>query len=520
MLIRLGTLYLDSIADSAADARPGLINRVPEPNETGVYEDGAIYLTVVDTGVAGLAAGLTTIEVTDALGTVLAWDGVAFHADYATSSFVSAVSDGAGPDDEHRFILRRATDFASLDTITVDVHAETVDAQSLDTSYAFQIRDYTAPVVDSIRTRGLKQIELNFDEAVVQGTDEVGDALRIRSIYSAELVAPSDLRSPVDVFETDDVGLYVAIAGADTPINNRVYRVSVVGSTKQVTLVDAQGNPVAVGAEVLPRDAVVTIGPYGLEGVVSDEVTPIFAPIITSAQAGSSAAQVLLNLHAELSPGGSYKFSTHKVEDLFGNQLLNDDPPFAAEPLSAPPRRSFDLVNALPPHNLTEDYTHDLEKLLRSIQDVASVLLSDVDKFAEIVDVDLAPESFLDALLYHLGNPFAFAASLTPGQKRMLLDVLVEIYQRNGTESGIEAVINFFLGVAVTIQAYMLDDIWILGESELGFDTNLGPGTSFLRYAFEAVSPVALTQTQRDRLRDIVNYMKPAHTHFMRIVEP
>jgi len=529
---RLGSLYLDSIVDSATVASPGLVNRVPEPNETGALESGAIYLTVVDTGAAGLIANATTVTVEEktpldvVVSTVVAWNGVAFHATYvAASSFTAATSDGAGPNDEHRIILRRSTAFGSLNKITITVHASTADPLVLDTSYYFHVRDYVAPgwLVDPnippIASRGLKQIVLNFNEPVAQGTGVVGDAARVRRIYGAALVTANTLYTPIDTFEADDVGLYLAIDGAAVPINNRTYRVATYVDARNVVLTDVQGGAIVGTVETFPSSVVVSIGPYALEGV-SDGITPVFAPVIVAARTGLTAAQVLLDLHAELSPGGNYKFSTHKVDDLFGNRLLNDDPAFVAEVASAPPGRVFDLVASMPPHNLSEDYTHDLERLLRSIQDVASVLLSDVDKFAEIVDIDLAPASFLDALLYHLGNPFTFAAGLTEAQKRMLLDVLVEIYQRNGTEAGMEAVLSFFLGVVIDIQAYELGAVWSLGESELGDDTYLGPGTAFLHYAFEAVSPTALTQAQRDRLRDIVNYMKPAHTHFMRIVEP
>lgn len=60
----------------------------------------------------------------------------------------------------------------------------------------------------------------------------------------------------------------------------------------------------------------------------------------------------------------------------------------------------------------------------------------------------------------------------------------------------------------------------LLGEALLGEDWVLGPGTSFSAYAFEVVVPRVLEDEERRRLRLIVEYMKPAHTHFVRLVEP
>ena len=48
----------------------------------------------------------------------------------------------------------------------------------------------------------------------------------------------------------------------------------------------------------------------------------------------------------------------------------------------------------------------------------------------------------------------------------------------------------------------------------------LGPSGAFAAYAFEVVVPRALSSEERRRLRTVVDYMKPAHTHFARLVEP
>ncbi len=103
--------------------------------------------------------------------------------------------------------------------------------------------------------------------------------------------------------------------------------------------------------------------------------------------------------------------------------------------------------------------------------------------------------------------------------KRRLLNVLVAIYREKGTALGIENAIRFFLGLEVDVTSYNGESL-VLGDSLLGEDWILGPGGMFSAYAFEVVVPRALEDEERRRLRLIVEYMKPAHTHFTRLVEP
>jgi hypothetical protein len=60
----------------------------------------------------------------------------------------------------------------------------------------------------------------------------------------------------------------------------------------------------------------------------------------------------------------------------------------------------------------------------------------------------------------------------------------------------------------------------ILGESELGVDWILGPSDRFALYAFTIIVDVVLTESQRKQLRAIVNQIRPAHTHFVDLIEP
>lgn len=231
----------------------------------------------------------------------------------------------------------------------------------------------------------------------------------------------------------------------------------------------------------------------------------------------ASAVNVITD--TDLTPNASYRVTVAGVTDLDGNPVL---PPSDSAVLSGfvPPRpagRRFDLYQMLPAMNRREDETSDLRNFLACLQEVTDFLLHDIDRFSDILDPDVAPEPFLDLMLIDLGNPFAF--DLSAVDKRRLLNVLVAIYREKGTAAGIRNAIRFFLGLEVEIIAYRGESL-ILGESLLGVDWVLGPSDSFSAYAFEVVAPRALTAEERRRVRQIVDYMKPAHTHFVRLVEP
>lgn len=182
-----------------------------------------------------------------------------------------------------------------------------------------------------------------------------------------------------------------------------------------------------------------------------------------------------------------------------------------------PANRVFDLYRFLPEINRREDETGDLRRFLACLQEVTDLVLVDIDRFPDILDPDLAPEPFLDLMLGELGNPFAFDLSVV--DKRRLLNVLVAMYREKGTARGITNAVRFFLGLEVQITAYAGEAL-TLGESLLGEDWVLGPSSLFAALAFEVVSPRILAAEERRRLQQIVHYLRPAQTHFARLVEP
>lgn len=251
--------------------------------------------------------------------------------------------------------------------------------------------------------------------------------------------------------------------------------------------------------------------------IITRKSTPAVDVIVLAIEAFSASAVELIT-DIDLSPGATYELAVSSIEDLVGNPIITPSTVlFTAFVPSRPALRSFDLWRMIPQIARERDQTEDLRKFISCLQEVTDLLLYDIDRFTQIFDPDIAPEWALDLMLEGLGNPFPF--TLSEIDKRRLLRVLVKMYRLKGTAVGIIDVVRFFLGIDITITTYSGEAL-VLGESELGIDWILGPSDAWSIYAFEIVAPFALTDEQRKRIVFIAEFMKPAHTHLARIVEP
>jgi phage tail-like protein len=262
--------------------------------------------------------------------------------------------------------------------------------------------------------------------------------------------------------------------------------------------------------------------PIKLPSTATLQLSPMGAPAVplsvVAAQVDGNALTVTID--TEMTPDVEHEVQAHGVTDLAGNPLLSpfDRVRFTGFRSPRPPSRRFDLWQMLPKHNRRDDTTGDLFRFIACLQEVTDLLLADVDRWPDIFDLERAPESFLELILQDLGNPFPF--ELDALGKRRLASVLVEMYRQKGTAQGIKNAVRFFLGIdIVAITAFNADTL-VLGESLLGVDWVLGPSDRFAKYAFNVVVARILAATERKRLRAIVEYLKPAHTHFVDLVEP
>jgi phage tail-like protein len=251
-------------------------------------------------------------------------------------------------------------------------------------------------------------------------------------------------------------------------------------------------------------------------------ITPRGAPAVPVAVVDTRAdgAVCLLSLDTEMTPDVEHEVRAIGVTDLQGNEVLPpyDHARFSGFRPARPPGRRFDVWSMLPKHNRRDDQTGDLQRFVGCLQEVTDVLLSAADRWPDVFDLERAPEPFLDLILLDLGNPFPFDLALQA--KRRLASVLVGMYKQKGTAKGIRNALRFFLGIDVTTVRPFAADTLVLGESELGIDWVLGPSERFARYAFSIVVGRILTPSERRQVRDVVDYLKPAHTHFVDLLEP
>lgn len=233
----------------------------------------------------------------------------------------------------------------------------------------------------------------------------------------------------------------------------------------------------------------------------------------------STPTSYVLTTSTELTHGVTYRLTVSSVQDLSGNTIA---PPFDSSVFDSftpatPAGRDFDLFRMLPQMNRDEDISDDLKKTTACLQEVTDQLLFSIDAWSDIIDVDIAPETFVDAMLVDLGNPFNFALSLV--DKRRLARILVPIYRQKGIAKGIKNAVRFFLGFEVAITPFV-DEGMSLGDSDLGVDWELGTGDSRAVRTFNLEVTFMLTDEQRQRLLKIARYMKPLNTHIGLLIEP
>ena len=383
----------------------------------------------------------------------------------------------------------------------------------IDTLLALEVIDPGPNGIDRGQTRVWVDGQLAFDGSAAPelapafagpaaGAAQTGDTLRI----VLDPVLP--FASQADV----QVRVVSAVAGGGGALDEP-YRFTIEDRTA----------PRVIAAQAIAQRAVRIA--FDEPVVVTDPLSFSFAPVdlpavpVAPVAATPSGTLVTVQLDTEMTPDVPYRVTAAGVADLSGNPPLppHDAASFAGFRPQRPRDRRFDLWSMLPRHNRRTDHTGDLRRFIACLQEVVDLLLADVDRFPDLFDLERAPAPFLDLILADLGNPFRF--DLGDLAKRRLAAVLVEIYRQKGTAPGIRNAIRFFLGLEIEILPFAADTL-VLGISELGVDWILGPSGRFARYAFNIQVFVPLTPTQRHQLRSIVSLSKPAHTHFVELVEP
>ena len=240
---------------------------------------------------------------------------------------------------------------------------------------------------------------------------------------------------------------------------------------------------------------------------------------LQAAAARLEGLRLVVELDLDMTPWADYEVAVAELVDVHGQPVM---PPFDRARFTGfvPPRpasRRFDLWSMLPRWIRRGDDTGDLGQFIAMLQEVTDLLLGDVDRWTTILDLERAPESFVDGMLADLGNPFPFELDLLA--KRRLVGRLIQMYRLKGTAAGIEDAIRFFVGVESRVVAFAAE-VLALGDAELGINWILGSSDQWARYAFDVEVTRILTDEERRLIRGLVTYLKPAHTRFIALVEP
>ncbi len=229
-------------------------------------------------------------------------------------------------------------------------------------------------------------------------------------------------------------------------------------------------------------------------------------------------ARLELTVHPEMTPGAIYELRTQGARDGAGNEAAESIVRFRGYEPAAPTERRFDLWKMLPLYARRSDQTTDLSRFIRCLQEVVDLLLVDIDRMSDRLDVERAPEHVVELWLRDLGSPFDLV--FNDLDKRRLASSLVELYRLKGTEKGLRSAARFLLGIELEEVTTFSGTPLVLGESLLGVDWELGPSNRFALYAFSVRVPRVLTAEERRRLRTLILWCKPAHTHLVEIQEP
>jgi phage tail-like protein len=449
-------------------------------------------------------------------------------------------SPGAPNPDVWQVLLEHTTDFVSDARMRCRIVA-TRQSGAIETEakHEFFVEDYLRPHVEEIIPWAPKTLRLEFSEPMEQDDTSPTSVLYTRDVSgrvayyrrynigteSSPIWKDNVIEAPVASFVRDEVGMFIGSRGARNALNNGAFvileRISNSLVRVDSTLVDE--SPADPQTEIQPT---LVVSPFRITGVAPSlpTIKPIFCPIVVSAEEAdpltippyeNDKRFLIVKFDDDLTPSANYLFEIVKVQDERGNEISSTYP-FTSWVPATFPGRQWDLWEMLPLVNRDADSSRDLEKFIRCFDEASTVMLADVDRFGLILDPVSTPETVVDVLLKHLGNPLAFVAGLTVQKKRDLIPLLVPMYKKRGTAKGIEDAVEFFTTKSVTVTPWEIPaDTWKLGRSYLGMDTYIGPSRSFVRYSFYLDHTASLSTSEQDVITQIVEFMRPAHTHFI-----
>jgi phage tail-like protein len=414
----LATLAVDAAETLEVSDRFAIIMRDPQPAEAGVPAASQIFMRVVDLN--GIPADPSSINIRvlidQGAGDVIAYDGATFVSPWIGGLSAVVGSTGADP-------------YCFLD-VTLD-----------QTPMAFASEAVVNVTVD-----------------VVSGSGGWGHFTWGHVPWG-------------HAGNTGSGDLAYAFTAADTIAPNLLSAVAVGPRTVRVTFDDAMAAGVGM-VDDLTSWVPATLGaPEGFHTMNVDPLPGVDLTCVAVEVVPDTGGRVWdLSTQWAMTPECPYGLTVRStVEDDAGNAIATASVAFLGYVPAQPATRFFDYGQlCVPIKNRTEDVTRDLERFANCIGEVLTYLIVQIDHWTDAYDTDRCTDAEVDDRLADLGNPFDWAElDMTADQRRKLLGVLVDIYRRKGTASGIERVIYLLLGETVTVEPYAATG-WVLGEDCLG----------------------------------------------------
>lgn len=536
-------LYIDNLRFDSTGEGVDLINTIPEHQEERVLITAHILFQVIAYAFPLDNKLKVWVTVGDGPRT-LALDeaGLGFQNGYngPDSSISYRKSPGSLIYDEAAVALDPETDFPSHTKITVEVEAE-ASADLLRASYYFTTQYTEAPVVDDILWLNPRRARLRFREKMQQD-EQPGGTLYLKTLSGGfEFVAPNKLIVRNLTPHTNWIGYWVGTTGSAYPQNNGYFLISAIDAANEEVTVTVGDKPFkndngidkdADGNVIRNRDLRGVISSYAFSADPSseeDDVTCAYPPMVVSVRKpdvielplyAEEEQYVIVDFHDDISIGRRYNSHLIKAINEYEDVADSSSVHQFLTPTFGSPEKRVKLWDFIPELDKEEDEAEEdqLQKMAVVLQDLINVLWYRCDSLQYLYDPDRAPDSWIPYLLYTLGNPFRLPLNLL--EQRRLCSVLTAVYKQVGTAKIIEETLAFFLGGTFIVQPFQTADWWVLGESQIGIDTILGPSNKYAKNCYEIISSQALTADQERAVRHIAQALDPVYMHLVRIVEP
>lgn len=525
-----------------------LVNRIPEPGETGYQVDDVVQLNIVSA--TGAAVALAEIDVYLDAALAYAGGGGGFQAGFTGPSSAVSSPDAA----TRRIVIDPTLDLSPSTEVTVRV---VVGTPAFDESYTFTTEDTVSPEISTILATSKKTVRVTFNEAMratdATASDDVLNPDNWTLTRNPPVNTPAVSVEVVSVAEVDSSTFDLT---TDIELTFGIeYLLTLVNAT------DLSGNVISATATDLPFDAFVPDFPEGRDFELwtmipevnrSEDDTGDLARTIAVFQ------EVVNVLLSEMDEFPNILDPDFAPEPFLDAMLLDLGNPFDFVELEEIDKRR--LIQTLVP-------IYQLKGTGKGIIDTIQFLLgitvtlnvfntgafwvlgsSDVTQ-ARLVSSNAETFALVDGqtLIIRLDdvdpnhtvtfNTADFAA-IGAATAQEVADVITAdvpgvtagavpdgtvIIQRD--DRGVGTAVQVMGGTANPALGFSTTAVRGSGTehsdvSALGDTSVLGPGTSRQRYTYEIISPIALTSDQRDKIEQIATYMHPAHCHLLRIVEP